>query len=134
MLSCLNVMGGDYMWVDDTGKKTNHLWESGISQVENFSYLCFSFKFKEINEFQTNSVLFKIQKQNESNKFDPIDLINYLISRDIRFKFRYIYCKDIDIRRNVVGFKVIMKLRKQLFFNKLKSSFYSLLGSIQFKK
>lgn len=98
-------------WVDDSNNKIDNLHLAGFKNIEGFEWFWFRIKFIDLSDVHVSSILSYLQ---DTTKFDILDFLEWLITRQIKFKLSYRYLEDLGLFFNLKALMITLKLKLQI--------------------
>lgn len=93
-----------------------------LNAINEFKYSCFKFKFK-IKGYENEKKFCDFLKSKMSEGLMPWDICNYFIRNNIKYKLRFVICRKIGIKSNLVLLKTVLFLNKESIKLSLKKKY-----------
>lgn len=98
-------------WVDDLNNKIDNLHLAGFETIKVFEWFWFRVKFKDLSDIDVSSILSYLQ---DATKFDILDFLEWLTTRQIKFKLSYRYLEDLGLFFNFKALMITLKIKLQI--------------------
>lgn len=96
-------------FIDKNGVEKKTLIEYGLKSLASIRIQCYWFTFESMKQADVTSILIKMQQYHDQGVFKPREFIDFLRTRKIAFKMKWIPCDFMTFGENLTHFIFITK-------------------------
>ena len=95
---------------DNTGESLDY---DDVAFVNSFRFRWYCFRFIKMSKIDAVSLIIKIQKMCDTGCFNPYELTDYLLTRQIGFRLRYLPA-GFNLVENITHLVVVLKINLKI--------------------